>query len=60
MRGVGVTLVRRVCSFCNGNEGFRLWRWSGRPFVTTHTLCRRCAIEHGVLEPGGPEGATAR
>jgi hypothetical protein len=43
MEGFGVSVVRRVCSFCGGNEGLRLWRWSGRVFLTTHTLCPRCA-----------------
>jgi hypothetical protein len=43
MERFGVSVVRRVCSFCGGHEGLRLWRWSGRVFLTTHTLCSRCA-----------------
>jgi len=49
MSGFGVTLARRVCAFCGGNEGIRLWRWSGRLFVTTHTLCARCARRQGAI-----------
>jgi len=47
---LGVTLVKRVCCFCNGAQGLRLWPWSGRAFLTTHTVCRRCAERRGVLE----------
>jgi len=59
MRGLGVTLARRVCMFCGGNQGFRLWQWSGRVYVTTHTVCRRCAQTHGALDDGTAEGARA-
>jgi hypothetical protein len=56
---LGVTLARRVCMFCGGNEGFRLWPWSGRVYVTTHTVCRHCAHTHGERALGRAEGARA-
>lgn len=49
MHRLGVTLVRRICAFCGEPNGFRLWRWSGSLFVTTHTLCARCSLERTLL-----------
>ncbi len=41
----GMTLARRRCARCERTVGYALWRWSGRLFVTTHTLCRGCLRE---------------
>jgi hypothetical protein len=49
MHRFGVTLVRQVCAFCGEPKGLRLWRWSGRIFVTSHTLCARCSLGQSVL-----------
>jgi len=39
---MGITVARRVCASCQRTTGLALWRWTGRAFLTTHGLCRRC------------------
>lgn len=44
------TLALRRCCACNRKMGIRVWPWSGRWFVETHSLCSHC--EHILsLEP---------
>jgi len=39
---MGVTVARTRCAGCRTTTGFNLWPWSGRIFVTSHTICSRC------------------
>lgn len=37
-----MTLARKICSDCRRTMQLAVWPWSGRAFVTSHGLCRRC------------------
>ncbi len=54
---MGITLARKVCFDCGWTTGLRLWRWSGRAFVTSHGLCRRCFHQRHPAIEGEPTGS---